>query len=154
MPKKLYKITINKQDRSKLETIIKSGKHSAREVLRANILLNSDCSEGHSPLSVRELATLLKVSATTIQNVRREYYGSGIEKTIKRKKRETPPVRPKADGEFEAHLVALSCSDPPEGYDRWSVRLLADKCVELGYLESVSHMTVSRVLKKTNLSLI
>ena len=70
-----------------------------------------------------------------------------------RKKRETPPVPPKVTGDVEAHIIALACGDPPEGYEKWTLRLLADKCVELNYAESLSHMTVSRILKKTNLSL-
>ena len=73
---------------------------------------------------------------------------NGLESTIYRKKRETPPVPAKVTGDVEAHIVTLACSEPPEGYERWTVRLLADKCVELNYVDSLSHMTVSRVLKK------
>ena len=153
MPKKLYDITIDKNERSALEKIVSSGKSSAKEVLRANIILNSDCSEGHVPVRLRELAALLNTSTTTIQNVRRGYYKSSMDATIQRKKRETPPVPPKIDGKFEARLIALACNDPPEGYAKWNLRLLADRTVELGYIDSVSHMTISRVLKKTNLSL-
>jgi len=154
MPKKLYDISINKQERSTLEKIVSSGKSSAKEVLRANIILNSDCSNGRVPVRSRELASLLNTSTTTIQNVRRKYFVTNMETAIIRKKRETPPVPPKVDGEFEARLIALACQNPPEGYAKWNLRLLADKTVELGYIESVSHMTISRVLKKTNLSLI
>ena len=77
----------------------------------------------------------------------------GLEATINRKKRETPPVPAKVTGDIEAHIIALACGEPPEGYSRWSVRLIAQKCVELNYIDSISHMTVSRILKKTNLSL-
>jgi hypothetical protein len=70
-----------------------------------------------------------------------------------RKKRRTPPVPPKVDGNLEAHIIAVCCSKPPDGYERWTLRLVADKCIELGYAETISHMTVSRALKKTNLSL-
>ena len=77
----------------------------------------------------------------------------GLEATVFRKKRATPPVPPKVTGDVEAHIIALACSEPPEGYSKWTLRLLADKCVELNYAESLSHVTVSRVLKKTNLSL-
>ena len=154
MPKKFYDITINEQERRALERIIKNNDSTAKEVLRANILLNSDGAEGCTPVRARELATLLNTSTTTVQNVRREYCKSGINETIKRKKRGTPPVPAKVDGEFEARLIALACQQPPEGYAKWNLRLLSDKSVELGYINNVSHMTVSRILKKTNLSLI
>ena len=153
MPKKLYEISLEAQERALLESIVKAGKSPAKEVLRANILLNSDCSLGNTPVKTRELAVLLNTSPTTVQNVRKEYFNSNVDETIKRKKRETPPMPPKVDGEFEARLIALACQQPPEGYAKWTLRLLADKTIELGYIESVSHMTVSRVLKKTNLSL-
>ena len=153
MPKKLYDIYIGEQERKALGKIISSGKSSAKEVLRANILLNSDSSGNHVPVRSRELAALLNTSTTTVQNVRREYCSSSMEEVIQRKKRETSPIAPKADGEFEARLIALACQQPPEGYAKWNLRLLADKSVELGYIESISHMTISRVLKKTNLSL-
>ena len=153
MPKKLYDIFIEGQERSMLEKIVSSGKSSAKEVLRANKLLNSDSSNGRIPVRSRELAALLNTSTTTIQNVRRTYFNTNMDETIKRKKRETPPVPPKVDGEFEARLIALACQQPPEGYAKWNLRLLADKSIELGYIEAVSHMTISRVLKKTNLSL-
>ena len=81
------------------------------------------------------------------------YANNGLEATINRKKRVTPPVPPKVTGDVEAHIIALACSDPPEGYRKWTLRLLAEKCVELNYAESLSHVTVSRVLKKTNLNL-
>jgi len=154
MPKKLYDISICEHERSTLEKIVSSGKSTAKEILRANILLNSDTSEGRIPVKSRELASMLNTSSTTIQNVRKKYFEFGMEETIKRKKRESPPVSPKADGEFEARLIALSCQQPPEGYAKWNLRLLADKSVELGYIENVSRMTISRVLKKTNSSLI
>ena len=93
------------------------------------------------------------VSRMTVQQVKQAYLSEGIDRVLNRKKRKTPPVPAKIDGDFEAHLIALCCSDPPEGYARWTVRLLADKTVELGYIDSISPMTISRVLKKTNLSL-
>jgi hypothetical protein len=89
---------------------------------------------------------------TTVQTVRTEYAEKGLDVALYRKKRMTPPVPAKVDGELEAHIIALCCSKPPTGYSKWSVRLWADKCVELGYVESISHMTISRTLKKTNLN--
>ena len=96
---------------------------------------------------------ILQDIVRTVQNVRTSYANNGLDATIARKKRETPPVPPKVTGDVEAHIIALACGDPPEGYTKWTLRLLADKCVELNYAESLSHMTVARILKKTNLSL-
>ena len=104
-------------------------------------------------MTVAQIADAYHTTPTTVQTVRTTYANSGLEATIYRKKRETPPVAAKVTGDVEAHIIALACSEPPEGYERWTVRLLADKCVELDYVESLSHMTVSRILKKTNLSL-
>ena len=81
------------------------------------------------------------------------YCEKGLEATINRKKRETPPVPAKVTGEVEAHVIALACGQPPDGYSKWTLRLLADRTVELGYIDSISHVTVSTILKKTNLSL-
>ena len=100
MPKKLYNISMSEQERQVLKKIVSNGKSSAKAVLRANILLNSDSSDGRIPVKARELASLLSTSTTTVQNVRRGYSNSNMEETIKRKKRETPPVAPKADGVF------------------------------------------------------
>jgi hypothetical protein len=85
--------------------------------------------------------------------VRTSYANNGLATTLSRKKRATPPVAPKVTGDVEAHIIALACGNPPEGYEKWTLRLLADKCVELNYAESLSHMTVARILKKTNISL-
>lgn len=87
-----------------------------------------------------------------MQTVRSSYCEKGLEATINRKKRETPPVPAKVTGEVEAHVVALACSEPPEGYSKWTLRQLADKTVELGYIDSISHVTISTILKKMNLS--
>lgn len=153
MPKRKYIIKLTDRERKLLIKIVKSGTSSARIILRANVLLLSDSSI-QSPMTVSKLADVLQTTPTTVQTIRTEYCESGLEVALYRKKRQTPPVTPKVDGEVEAHIIALCCSDPPEGYSRWTVRLLADKCVELGYINSISHMTVSRILKKTNLSLI
>ena len=152
MPKKKYVISLSNDERAQLTKIIKTGKSPARVILRANILLSSD-SNVTKPLSVSATADLFQTSSTTVQNVRTSYIENGIDGSLYRKTRVTPPVKPKMDGELEAHIIALCCSKPPNGYERWTVRLLADKSVELGYVDSISHMTISRTLKKTNLSL-
>ena len=104
-------------------------------------------------MTVAEIADAFSTTPTTVQTVRSTYATNGLDAAVYRKKRETPPVAPKVTGEVEAHIIALACGEPPTGYSKWSVRLLADKCVELNYIDSISHMTVSRVLKKTNLNL-
>ena len=152
MPSIKYIIELTDADRKTLSDIISKGSSSARTILRANILLASD-RNATQRMTVAQIADVYHTTPTTVQNVRTSYVNNGLEATIYRKKRETPPVPAKVTGDVEAHIIALACSNPPEGYERWTVRLLADKCVELDYVDSLSHMTVSRVLKKTNLSL-
>lgn len=152
MPKKKYTIELVNEERDKLNKIIKTGSSPARVILRANILLVSDASYGKPP-TVAETAKRFSTTATTVQTVRTAYVENGLDGALYRKKRVTPPVQPKVDGNLEAHIVAISCSEPPKGYERWTLRLIADKCVELGYIDSISHMTIKRTLKKTNLSL-
>jgi len=122
-------------------------------VQRANILLALDTSYNRTPEREEVIASRYGVSRQTVQNIKTDYLELGAAGFLNRRKRATPPVPAKIDGDFEAHLIALCCGDPPEGYGKWSVRLLADKVVELGYIDSISHMTISRVLKKTNSSL-
>ena len=152
MPAIKYKIELSDTDRKKLQDIVTKGKSSAKTILRANILLASD-QQNPKYMTVAEIASVYHIGATTVQNVRTSYANKGLDATLNRKKRETPPVPPKITGETEAHIIALACSEPPEGYSKWSFRLLADKCVELNYLDSVSHMTISRLLKKMKLNL-
>lgn len=152
MPKTKYVIALTDTERRELMKIIKNGTSPAKVIVRANILLASDASKGKPP-TVAEVAGRYSTTATTVQNVRTDYANSGLVGALNRKKRETPPIPPKVDGSLEAHIIAISCSDPPEGYERWTLRLVADRCVELGYIASLSHMTVKRTLKKTNSSL-
>lgn len=149
MPSFKYVIELSAEDKAKLTDIVRKGKSSARTILRANILLASDRrSEKYMTLS--EISTAYHTTPTTVQKVRSSYCEKGLEATINRKKRETPPVPAKVTGEVEAHVVALACGEPPEGYSKWTLRLLAAKTVELGYIDSISHVTVSTILKKTN----
>lgn len=152
MPSFKYVIELNDKDRAKLIDIVTKGQSPARTILRANILLASD---RHSDkyMTVSEISKVYHTTPTTVQNVRTSYCEKGLGATISRKKRETPPVPAKVTGEVEAHVIALACSEPPDGYFKWTLRLLADKTVELGYVESISHVTVSTILKKTNLNL-
>ena len=152
MPSVKYYIELSNSDRKELESIVKNGIAPAKTILRANILLASDRNSKQN-MTVEKIAKAYHTTNTTVQNVRTSFSENGLEATLNRKKRETPPVAAKVTGDIEAHVVALACGAPPEGYEKWTLRLLADKCVELNYVDSISHMTVSRILKKTNLSL-
>ena len=153
MPSLKYVIELSAEDKAKLTGIVTKGKSPARTILRANILLASD--RGNEKyMTVSEISKVYHTTPATVRNVRASYCEKGLEATINRKKRETPPVPAKVTGEIEAHIVALACGEPPEGYSKWTLRLLADRTVELGYIDSISHVTISTILKKTNLSLI
>lgn len=149
MPSVKYLIELDEKDRKKLTDIVKKGNAPARTILRANILLASD-RNGKKPMSVAEVADTYHTSATTVQNVRASYAEKGLDATLERKKRQTPPVAAKVTGDVEARIIALACSTPPEGHSRWTLRLLADKVVELSILPDVSYVTIQRTLKKTN----
>lgn len=152
MPIQKYEVSLSATERERLAKIVKSGKMPARTILRANILLAVD-KNGKSPMTVQEAAIAFNTSATTVQNVRAAYGEKGLDATLMRKKRETPPVEAKVTGEVEAHIIALACGKPPKGYAKWTLRLLADKSVELGHVDSISHTQVGRILKKTSVSL-
>ena len=147
MPSIKYVIELSNQEKVRLMEIVKKGNSPARTILRANILLASD-KQSDKYMTVSEIANAYRTTPTTVQTVRASYCKKGLEATITRKKRETPPIQAKVTGEVEAHIIALACGQPPEGYSKWTLRLLANKTVELGYIESISHVTVSTILKK------
>ena len=151
MPSIKYVIELSAEEKAKLMELVSKGKSPARTILRANILLASD-KENEKYMTISEISKAYHTTPTTVKNVRASYCEKGLEATINRKKRETPPVPAKVTGEVEAHIIALACGEPPEGYSKWSLRLLAERTVELGYIDSISHVTVSTILKKTNLS--
>jgi hypothetical protein len=153
MPTIKYRIHLSEEERTMLEQISTKGRHSSQKILNSLILLN--CDEGpHQKhrLTNEQITQLLPVSMKKIDRVKRRCVEHGVEGTLD-KQRAHRTYKKKADGDFEAHLIAISCSTPPEGYARWSLRMLADKMVELEYADTVSHETVRRVLKKTNYSL-
>ena len=151
MPSIKYVIELSAEEKAKLMELVSKGKSPARTILRANILLASD-KENEKYMTISEISKAYHTTPTTVKNVRASYCEKGLEATINRKKRETPPLPAKVTGEVEAHIIALACGEPPEGYSKWSLRLLAERTVELGYIDSISHVTVSTILKKTNLS--
>jgi hypothetical protein len=151
MRKKPIKLTVKK--RAELERFCTTGMRSVRLVTRAKIILALDISGGRAAEKQGALAERLGVSRQTVSTVKKEFLAQEkLSMFLQRKQRETPPVPPKVTGELEARIIAMACGKVPQGYSKWSLRLLADKCVELRYSESMSHMTISRLLKKHSLS--
>ena len=147
---KLYTVTLEKQEREALESITRKGSHRSQKVINALILLNCDEGEHNRHRTPGEAtAKVLRISARKVDRVKRRFVEEGMEVALGGRQGRRPSYERKADGAFEARLIALSCSEPPEGHAQWSLRLLADRVVELGYIDSVSHETVRRVLKKT-----
>jgi len=142
-------IILTKEERTELSQLIKSGKHSARVLGRARILLLLDRSQGEKR-KLKEIANAMLTSIGTVSNIKRRYLKGGLEQGLYDRPR--PGAKPKINGEVEAHLIALTCSEPPEGYERWTLRLLADQLVELELVESISHVAIRDALKKTNSS--
>jgi hypothetical protein len=152
MRRKQIKLTV--KERAELERFCSKGVHNVRLVSRAKIILALDTSGGRTAERQEAIAERLGVSRQTVNIARRDFLAlKNISAFLRRKQRETPPVPPKITGETEARIIALACGEVPKGYSRWTLRLLADKCVELRYSNTMSHMTISRLLKKTNLSL-
>ena len=148
-----YRITLTKQERKDLEALTRNGKTGAKKFINARALLLCDASSGSPAWTVANVAEALGVTSRTIEHLKKRFVEEGLETALVRKPRVKPPRDIIFDGAFEARLIALACSDTPEGFQRWTVRLLADKAVELKFASTVSHMTVQRILKKTNLSL-
>jgi len=146
-----YKVTLTEEERLQLKAIMSKGKHSSLQFRNACILLNSDESEDGQKVSNEQIAQVLQINQKTVERLKQRFVEDGFDTCVDRKP--YPVVKDiKADGDFEAHLIAISCSKAPEGYSRWSLRMLADKMVELKYVDDVSHETIRQVLKKTKLS--
>jgi hypothetical protein len=147
-----YTIELSDEERQHLEKIISSGIAPARMVMRAHILLKSDIKSMNSPMKYEQICAAFNVTPVTVLNVRKSFVEKGLQATLSRKKPEREYLHA-LDGEEEAHLIALACSEPPEGRKAWSLRLLRDRFVRLGHVDSISHETIRTVLKKTNSSL-
>jgi transposase len=148
---KKYVVRLTDEQREQIERLLRRGRAHARKLLYARILLKADA-DGPDRWTDERIAEAFEISTATVARERRRFCEEGLEVALMPKK----PGRPRRrvlDGRAEAHLIALSCSSAPEGRDHWSVRLLADRMVELGYVESVSYETVRRTLKKTSSSL-
>jgi transposase len=150
--KKIYKVTLTADERLELTQLVSNGTCSAKKIKHANILLAVDETE-NGRVSDQDVAKQFHCHANTVATIRERFVDEGLESALERKQRLTPPTPPLFDGRAEAHLERLACSTPPEGRCKWTLRLLADKCVELEIVPHASHETVRTVLKKTNLSL-
>jgi len=148
-----YRVTLTTQERKELEALTRNGKTPAKKFIHARALLLCNVSLGGTAWKVADVAVALGVTSRTVEHLKKRFVEEGIEAALVRKSRVRPPREIIFDGAFEARLIALACSEAPAGHRRWTVRLLADKVVELNFASSVSHMTVQRVLKKMNLSL-
>jgi hypothetical protein len=148
-----YKVTLTKEERDELNIISTKGKRAARTVLYARALLLLDAGECGPKWTVGKVAEAIGVTSRSIEQLKKRFVEEGPQAAIERKKRATPPREIQFGGEFEAHLLALACSEAPEGRERWTIRLLAEKMIELKIVPSVSPMTVCNTLKKMNLSL-
>jgi transposase len=148
---KKYVVALTEDERERLHKLISAGSAPARMLNRARILLKADVgkhSEGE-PLLDRHIAPMLETSTATVQRVRERFCRQGLEAALERSAPDRL-YRRAFDGRAEARLIALACSEAPQGRERWSMRLLADKAVEMGIVGSVSHETVRKTLKKTN----
>lgn len=142
-------IQLTEEQRTELEQMIRVGNVPARTNARARILLLSDRSQGQKRTD-QEVAEAVLCSKRTVAHVRRRFLTGGLRAALYDRAR--PGAKPKFTGEVEARLTMLACSDPPEGAARWTLRLLADRMVELGYVDAISHVSVRELLKKTGSS--
>ena len=146
-----YKVTLTSEEGEELMAVLTKSKHTSLQYRNACILLNCDEAKFGQKITNEQIAQVLQINPKTVERLKERFVTEVFESCLDRKP--YPEVKEiKADGDFEAHLIALSCSKAPEGYVRWSLRMLADKMVELKYVEEVSHETVRQVLKKTKLN--
>jgi hypothetical protein len=149
-----YKVTLMSEERKMLEQISTTGVKAAKTILHARALVLLDAGEYGPRWKVADVADAVGMTSRSLEHLKERFVEYGLENALQRKKRETPPRAIIFDGEFEARLLQLACSEAPEGYARWTMRLLADKLVELKIVPTVSAMTICNTLKKMNLNLI
>lgn len=149
---KKYKVTLTAEERNSLQELIAAGKAAAMKLTHARILLKADAASGGPAWTDVRIAEALEVHVTLVERLRQRFVEQGLDAALGRKKQDRPSRERTFDGKAEARLVALACSEPPQGRARWTLRLLADKLVELEIVDTVSTETVRRTLKKTNSS--
>lgn len=150
--KKKYIIELTEEERQTLKRLVSAGKASARKLTHARMLLKADSSSGRPNWQDSKISLALDVGTATVERVRKRFVQEGLEAALNNRK-PNRQYKHKLDGEGEAHLIALACSEAPQGYQRWTLKLLADRMVQLGYVDNLSYETVRRTLKKTSLSL-
>ncbi len=150
MPNRKYIVRLRCDERKQLQDLVSKGRTQAYRIRHAHILLKADA-EGPG-WGDEAIAEAFSCHRRTVEGLRKRLVIQGLDAALERKKRERPPIEPILDGEREARLIALACSQPPKGRSRWTLELLADKLVELHIVESISYRTVQRALKKTNSS--
>ena len=150
--KKKYIVTLTGEERQTLQEMLSRGKAAARKLMHARILLKDDAAPGGVAWNDQRIAEALDVGRATVERVRKEFVEEGLDAALERRRPRRLYAR-KLDGDGEAHLVALACQKPPDGRRRWTLQLLADRMVQLEYVEEISYQTVRRTLKKTNSSL-
>lgn len=147
-------IYLTEEEQVQLKEIVRKGVHNSHVITRARVLLMLDRTGKSDHVRYKRTAEYAQISVQAVYNMRDEFLANhDIESYLTRKKRETPPTAPKIVGETEAKIIALACSEPPKGCSRWTVRLLSEKAVQLGFVDKLSHMTVQRLLKKRNINL-
>lgn len=149
---KKYKVTLTTEERHQLRDRIAAGKAAAPTLTRARILLKADAAQGGPAWPDERIAEAVEVSVATVERLRQRFVEQGLEAALGRKKQDRPSRACKLDGRAEARLIAVACSAPPEGRQQWTLRLLADRLVELEIVDTICHETVRRVLKKTRSS--
>ena len=152
MANKKFIVKLDADERARLGELISKGKAAAKTILKARILLKADQGEAGCGWPDEAIAKALDTNVSMVERVRAKLVEDGLDATLARKKRETPPIAPIFDGAAQAQLVALACSAPPEGFARWTIRLLAEKVVERQIVPAAHFNTVNRALKKTNSS--
>ena len=149
---KRYKVTLTAEERQQLADLIAAGKAAAQKLAHARVLLKADAADGGPAWPDARIVEAVEVSIATVERVRQRFVEQGLEAALGRKKQDRPSRPRKLDGPAEARLIALACSAPPEGRKEWTMKLLADRLVELEVVDTISDETVRRVLKKTNSS--
>ena len=148
-------ILLTEEEQLYLHSIVKNGTHPAKMITRARVLLMLDRTGKHDHVRYNRTAEYAGISVQAVYDMRDDYLKKqDIDAYLTRKKRETPPVPAKVDGKVEAEIVALACSEAPDGHQRWTLRLLAEKAVELNIIDSISYVRIQQILKKQNISLI
>ena len=148
MPSKQYIVSLTADERQSLEKLTKTGKAAAAKINHAHIILKADINHPDGGWKDQAISDAFKISTRTIERVRQRFVEESLDNALVPRQRHSLKLR-RLDSEAEAHLVATACSSPPEGYNRWTLRLLADQIVTLGYVETISHESVRQVLKKT-----